>query len=217
MIRGDGQLRTVADIDDVVVSVDADGTPVQVRTLGKAQVGAALPHGVVTRDGKGEAVTGTVMMLIGQNSRDVVHAVKAKIAQLKRELPKGVRIDTVYDRASFIDRTLKTVGSNLVEGALLVGLVILVFLRSWRASLLVTLGIPVVDADRAVRHDPARRHRQPDVARRDRLRPAGRRSDRHGRGADRAPRAAARDRTKPTRASSPTDCARSRGRSRSRC
>ncbi|MEY4511025.1 MAG: hypothetical protein RLZZ450_3147 [Pseudomonadota bacterium] len=143
VIRGEGQLRTVADIDDVVVSVDADGTPIQVRTLGKAQVGAALPQGVVTRDGKGEAVTGTVLMLVGQNSRDVVNAVKTKIEQLKREVPKGVRIETVYDRASFIDRTLKTVGTNLVEGAVLVGLVILVFLRSWRASLLVTLGIPV--------------------------------------------------------------------------
>ena len=143
VIRGEGQLRTVADIEDVVISVDQDGTPIQIRRLGKAQVGAALPQGVVTRDGKGEAVTGTVLMLVGQNSRDVVHAVKAKIEQLRREVPKGVRIETVYDRASFIDRTLKTVGKNLVEGALLVGIVILVFLRSWRASLLVTAGIPV--------------------------------------------------------------------------
>jgi cobalt-zinc-cadmium resistance protein CzcA len=143
VIRGEGQLRTLREIERVVISVDEDGTPIQVRSLGKAQVGAALPQGVVTRDGKGEAVTGTVLMLVGQNSRDVVHAVKAKIEQLRRELPAGVRIDTVYDRASFIDRTLKTVGSNLLEGALLVALVILVFLRSWRASLLVTMGIPV--------------------------------------------------------------------------
>jgi heavy metal efflux system protein len=143
VIRGEGQLRTLDDIDRVVVAVDRDGTPIQIRTLGKSRVGAALPQGVVTRDGKGEAVTGTVLMLVGQNSRDVVHSVKAKIEELRREVPAGVRIDTVYDRASFIDRTLKTVGRNLVEGLLLVGVVILVFLRSWRASLLVTLGIPV--------------------------------------------------------------------------
>jgi cobalt-zinc-cadmium resistance protein CzcA len=143
VIRGEGQLRTVREIERVVVSVDQDGTPIQVRNLGRAQVGAALPQGVVTRDGKGEAVTGIVLMLIGQNSRDVVHGVKAKIEQLRAELPDGVRIDTVYDRASFIDRTLKTVGKNLAEGALLVALVILVFLLSWRASLLVTMGIPV--------------------------------------------------------------------------
>jgi cobalt-zinc-cadmium resistance protein CzcA len=143
VIRGEGQLRTLEDIEDVVVTADANGTPIQIRTLGTARVGAALPQGVVTRDGKGEAVTGTVLMLIGQNSRDVVHAVKARIDQLRREVPQGIRIETVYDRASFIDRTLKTVGGNLTEGALLVGLVILIFLRSWRASLLVTLGIPV--------------------------------------------------------------------------
>ncbi|MET0342275.1 MAG: CusA/CzcA family heavy metal efflux RND transporter [Polyangiales bacterium] len=143
VIRGEGQLRTLEDIERVVVAVDRDGTPIQIHTLGKAQIGAALPQGVVTRDGKGEAVTGTVLMLVGQNSRDVVHSVKAKIEQLRREVPEGVRIETVYDRASFIDRTLKTVGRNLIEGALLVGVVILVFLRSWRASVLVTLGIPM--------------------------------------------------------------------------
>ncbi len=142
-IRGEGQTRTLSDIADIVVSVDADGTPVQVRRLGEVRIGSALPQGVVTRDGKGEAVTGIVLMLIGQNSRDVVHAVKAKIEELRAELPEGARIETVYDRASFIDRTLHTVGKNLIEGALLVGVVILVFLRSWRLSLLVTFGIPM--------------------------------------------------------------------------
>ncbi|HEX5658894.1 MAG TPA: CusA/CzcA family heavy metal efflux RND transporter [Polyangiales bacterium] len=143
VIRGQGQLRNVEDIEDVVITADRDGTPIQIRQLGQARIGAALAQGVVTRDGKGEAVTGTVMMLIGQNSRDVVHAVKAEVEKIRKDLPEGARIDTVYDRASFIDRTLKTVGSNLLEGALLVGVVILVFLRSWRASLLVTFGIPV--------------------------------------------------------------------------
>jgi cobalt-zinc-cadmium resistance protein CzcA len=142
-IRGEGQFRTLADIQDVVVSVDADGTPVQVRRLGEVRIGAALPQGVVTRDGKGEAVTGTVLMLVGQNSRDVVLAVKKKIEILRKELPEGARIETVYDRASFIDRTLRTVGKNLIEGALLVGVIILIFLRSWRISLLVTFGIPM--------------------------------------------------------------------------
>jgi cobalt-zinc-cadmium resistance protein CzcA len=143
VIRGEGQIRALSDIADVVVAVDSDGTPVQVRRLGEARTGAALPQGVVTRDGRGEAVTGIVLMLIGQNSRDVVHAVKAKIEELRAELPEGARIETVYDRASFIDRTLRTVSKNLIEGALLVGVVILVFLRSWRISLLVTIGIPM--------------------------------------------------------------------------
>jgi cobalt-zinc-cadmium resistance protein CzcA len=142
-IRGEGQLRTLRDIQDVVVAADDDGTPVQIRRLGEARIGAALPQGVVTRDGKGEAVVATVMMLVGQNSRDVVKAVKTKIAELEKELPEGAHLHTVYDRAKFIDRTLQTVAKNLVEGAVLVGLVVLVFLRSIRISLLVTLGIPM--------------------------------------------------------------------------
>jgi len=141
-IRGDAQLRGVEEIGAVVVATDEDGTPVLVRNLGEARIGAALPYGVVTENGRGEAVTGVVMMLIGQNSRQVVQDVKAAMVNIERTLPEGVRVEVVYDRASFIDRTLRTVTVNLVEGALLVGLVILVLLGSWRAAVLVTLGIP---------------------------------------------------------------------------
>lgn len=142
VIRGEGQLRTVEDIGSVVVSTTEEGTPVLVRHLGEARVGAALPYGVVTRSGEGEAVTAVVMMLVGQNSRSVVQAVHAEMEAIRADLPEGVEVDVVYDRANFINRTLRTVGTNLIEGALLVGLVILVFLGSFRASVLVTLGIP---------------------------------------------------------------------------
>ncbi len=141
-IRGEGMLRNVDDIAHVAVSSDRDGTPVLIRNLGTVRVGAALPQGVVTQDGRGEVVSGIVMMLIGQNSRDVVHRVHRRIDEIRRELPQGVHIRTVYDRASFIDRTLKTVFTNLLEGAALVALVLLVFLGSARGSVLVTLGIP---------------------------------------------------------------------------
>jgi cobalt-zinc-cadmium resistance protein CzcA len=126
----------------VVVATDADGTPVQIRHLGEARIGASLPQGVVTQDGRGEVVSGIVMMLLGQNSRTVVRSVHDRIEALRRTLPAGVHIDEVYDRAQFIDRTLTTVGHNLLEGALLVSLVLLVLLGSMRGSLLVTLGIP---------------------------------------------------------------------------
>ena len=130
VIRGEGRLRSVEDIGAVVVSTDAEGTPILVRQLGEVRIGAALPHGVVTRDGDGEAVTGIVMMLIGQNSREVVQGVHAAMERIRNDLPEGVVVDVVYDRASFIERTLRTVGWNLLEGALLVGIVILVFLGS---------------------------------------------------------------------------------------
>lgn len=142
VIRGESQLRDLADIGAVVVATDAGGTPVLVRHLGEVVVGQTLPYGVVTRDGEAEAVTAVVMMRLGANSRDVVRGVHARIEEIRRTLPEGMAIDVVYDRASFIERTLRTVGTNLVEGALLVGIVVLIFLRSWRAALLVTLGIP---------------------------------------------------------------------------
>ena len=115
------------------------------EALGKAQIGAALPQGVVTRDGKGEAVTGTVLMLVGQNSRDVVHSVKAKIEQLRQEAARAARASRpcTTARASSIARSRRW-ARNLAEGAAARG-------RGDPASscapgapaCLVTLGIPV--------------------------------------------------------------------------
>jgi len=142
VIRGESQLRDLADIGSVVVTTDEGGTPVLVRHLGEVVVGQALPYGLVTRDGEAEAVTAIVMMRLGANSREVVQGVHARVEEIRLTLPEGMAIDVVYDRANFIERTLRTVGINLLEGAFLVGLVVLIFLRSWRAALLVTLGIP---------------------------------------------------------------------------
>ncbi len=142
VIRGEGQYRSTDDILRVVVSVGEHGTPVQVRHLAEVRVGAALPQGVVTQDARGEVVAGLVLMLAGENSREVVTAVHAKIDEIQRGLPRGVRIETVYDRAQFINRTLRTVATNLIEGATLVSLVLLIFLGTARGAALVTLGIP---------------------------------------------------------------------------
>lgn len=142
VIRGESQYRSLADVEQVVVSVGEGGTPVQVRHLAAVRVGAALPQGVVTQDGREEVVLGIVLMLAGQNSRTVVHAVHDRMATVRAALPPGVRVEVVYDRAQFIDRTLRTVAKNLIEGAALVGIVLLIFLGSVRGSVLVTLGIP---------------------------------------------------------------------------
>jgi cobalt-zinc-cadmium resistance protein CzcA len=142
VIRGESQYRGLDDVRAVVVTVDSAGTPVQVRHLAEVREGAALPQGVVTQDGRGEVVLGQALMLAGQNSRDVVTAVHARMAEVRRALPRGVTIEVVYDRKEFIDRTLSTVAKNLVEGASLVAIVLLVFLGSIRGSVLVTLGIP---------------------------------------------------------------------------
>ncbi|CAN5899323.1 CusA/CzcA family heavy metal efflux RND transporter [soil metagenome] len=138
---GVGLLKNEEEIANVVLRTSADGTPLLVRHIAQVKIGAALRHGVITRDGEGEAVTGTVMMLIGANSRDVVAAVKAQVTKIQRELPPGVVIDPIYDRADFVGRTLSTVLSNLVEGALVVTVVLALLLGTIRGALVVVLGI----------------------------------------------------------------------------
>ncbi|MBI5532206.1 MAG: efflux RND transporter permease subunit [Deltaproteobacteria bacterium] len=141
-ILGIGVLKNEADIGNVVLRTNPDGTALLAKQLGQVRVGAALRYGVITRDGEGEAVTGVVMMLLGANSRDVVHAVKRRVAEIQRELPPGVLIEPIYDRADFVGRTLTTVMTNLVEGALVVLVVLALFLGTFRGALAVVLGIP---------------------------------------------------------------------------
>ncbi len=136
-----GKLRNEEEIANVVLRTAADGTPLLVKHLADVRVGSALRHGVITRDGESEAVTGIVMMLVGANSRDVVAAVKRKVAEVQSELPPGVLIDPIYDRADFVGRTVSTVMKNLVEGVLVVTVVLALLLGTVRGALVVVLGI----------------------------------------------------------------------------
>jgi len=143
VIRADAQFKSLDDIGDTVVTSDSDGTPIHLRQVAKVQLGPALRFGVVTKHGEGEIAAGTVMMLIGANSREVVHGVKKRLAEIQKELPAGVEIRTYYDRAEFIDRMLKTVAINLAEGAGLVVVVLFLTLGSFRGSLIAALAIPL--------------------------------------------------------------------------
>lgn len=142
-IRGQALLTSVEDIEDVVIRVARTGTPVLVRDVADVSIEPMTRQGAVTRDGKGEAVTGMVMMLFGANSREVVHATKARLEEINRTLPPGVTIEIIYDRADLIERTLHTVEKNLLEGATLVVIVLLIMLGSLRAGIVVALSIPL--------------------------------------------------------------------------
>jgi cobalt-zinc-cadmium resistance protein CzcA len=142
-IRGAALLGTVDDIAKVVVRSPAGGVPVLVRDVGRVAVAPLVRQGAATRDGRGEIVTGMVMMVRGQNSRRVVEAAKEQLAELRGTLPPGVELDIVYDRSELIARTLDTVLHNLAEGGLLVIGVLLVLLGNFRAGLIVALAIPL--------------------------------------------------------------------------
>jgi len=100
-------------------------------------------QGAVTRDGRGKVVTGLVIMLIGENSREVVTAAKERLKEIEETLPNGVRLEVTYDRAASIGRTLTTVLTNLTEGGMLVIVVLLLMLGNLRAGIIVALAIPL--------------------------------------------------------------------------
>jgi cobalt-zinc-cadmium resistance protein CzcA len=141
-IRGTSQTHTVDDIAAIVID-ERNDQPVTIAHIAKVHTAPMIRSGLVTRDGKGEIVTGLVMMLIGENSRQVVGRVKEEIALLQKSLPTGVRIDTLYDRTHLINQTLATVLKNLSEGGALVILVLLLLLGNVRGGLIVALAIPL--------------------------------------------------------------------------
>ncbi|TWT60487.1 efflux RND transporter permease subunit [Rubinisphaera italica] len=142
-IRGVSLLEDEADIESVVIRREPDGTPILLRDIAKVSIEPMTRQGAVTRDGRGEAVTGLVMMLIGENSREVVIAAKERLKEIEETLPEGVRLEVTYDRAALIGRTLKTVLTNLTEGGMLVIVVLLLMLGNLRAGIIVAMAIPL--------------------------------------------------------------------------
>ena len=142
VIRGVGQVQDLSQIRNIVVA-SRGGTPVRVGDIADVVIGATIRQGAVTKDGTGEVVTGIVMMRMGENSRTVVAAVKEKFAQAARSMPDGVTLTPFYDRADLVNRTIKTVEKNLVEGAVLVIVVLFLLLGNIRAALIVALAIPL--------------------------------------------------------------------------
>lgn len=142
LVRGEGRIQSLDEIGDVLIETREDGVPVRVRDVARVHLAPLIRQGAVTRDGRGEVVTGIVMMLVGANGREVVESVKAKITQISPSLPPGVRIDVFYDRSDLVNRTIHTVGKNLAEGALFVIAVLFLLLGSIRGGLIVAAAIP---------------------------------------------------------------------------
>lgn len=143
LLRGIGLVEKMDDVANIVVKTGAEGVPVYVRDVGEVVEGSTVRQGAVTANGEGEIVAGIVLMLKGENSRIVVERVKERVEQIKKSLPKGVELVPFYDRTELIDRAIATVEKNLVEGAILVILVLIILLGNWRGALLVATVIPL--------------------------------------------------------------------------
>jgi len=142
-IRGVGLATGLDDIGAIVLDTPAEGAPLLVRDVASVRLGAAPRYGAMTRDGEGEVVGGIVMMLKGGNASAVVEAVKEKLDAIRKALPEGVVVEPFLDRADLVDRAMRTVRNNLVEGALIVILVLVLFLGQLRAGLIVASVIPL--------------------------------------------------------------------------
>ncbi len=143
VIGSDGLVRDLDDLRRVVIGATPQGVPITIATVGDVRFGPRLRRGAASKDGRGEVVVGVALMLMGENSRTVTEAVKQRIAEITPSLPSDTKITPFYDRAALVDRTISTVGTNLLEGALLVIVVLLVLLGDLRAGLVVATTIPL--------------------------------------------------------------------------
>lgn len=141
-IRGIGLVSSMDDIRGIVIKT-VNGIPILIRDVAEVRYGHAVRYGAVTYNGEKEVVGGIVMMLKGANSADVVKRINGKMENIRRSLPADVEIEPFLDRTDLVDRAIRTVEKNLVEGALIVILVLVIFLGNLRAGLIVASAIPL--------------------------------------------------------------------------
>lgn len=141
-IRGLGYLKSLTDLENVPVAAK-NGTPVLIKDLGIVSFGPDIREGVAEWQGEGETVGGIVVMRYGLNALNVINGVKKKLAEIKPSLPPGVEVVAGYDRAGLIDESIKTLQRDLIEEALIVSLVIIVFLFHFRSALIPIITLPI--------------------------------------------------------------------------
>jgi heavy metal efflux system protein len=142
VIRGVGRVISPQEIAELPVKFAAGVMPMRVKDLAEVQIGHAFRTGAATHGGQ-EAVVGVVMMLMGENSHAVAERVAEKVNEIQKRLPAGIVIEQEYNRKNLVHRTIRTVTTNLFEGALLVTAVLLLLLGNWRAALIVATAIPL--------------------------------------------------------------------------
>ncbi|HEY9854414.1 MAG TPA: CusA/CzcA family heavy metal efflux RND transporter [Stenomitos sp.] len=142
-IRGQGYIQSATDLENIVVKTAPGGIPIYVRNVATVQLGTEMRRGLLEKNGDGEAVGGIIVMRQGENAKAVIDRVKAKLTELQKGLPAGVTVSPAYDRSDLIERAVDTLKHSLLEEALIVSAVILLFLLHVRSALIIVLSIPV--------------------------------------------------------------------------
>lgn len=141
IVRGFGQINKPEDVKNIIVT-NINNKPVFIKDVAEVRVGTQIRQGGVTQDGKGEVVTGIVMMLRGGNGQKVINEIRDKITTINKNLPPGVSIEKFYDQSDLIGRTTRTLSHNLMEGGFLVIVVLLLMLGEISGAIIVALVIP---------------------------------------------------------------------------
>ncbi len=143
MVRGLGYIKSIADLELVVVGTDMRGTPILLRDLARVHIGPELRRGVAELDGQGEVVGGVVIMRYGGNALKTIENIKAKLEALKAGLPEGVTIRAVYDRSGLIERAVDNLTEKLIEESIVVAVITALFLFHLPSSLVAILTLPI--------------------------------------------------------------------------
>ncbi len=141
-IRGDGQVKSVEDIQNIVVR-NRDGSPLLIKNIAEVRFGHANRYGAITANGKGETILGQVMMLKDADSKEVINEVKKRVEEIQQNLPEGVFINPIVDRSELVAKTSFTVVENLILGAIIVMLTVMLLLGNFRSALVITSVIPL--------------------------------------------------------------------------
>jgi len=142
-IRGQGYIQSIRDIETIVVGTGQNGTPIYVQNVADVQMGGDIRRGSLEKDGKGQVVGGIVVMRYDENAKDVIERVKQRIDQIKSGLPPGVEIIPAYDRSDLITAAVNTLRDALIEEAIIVSIIVLIFLLHVRSVLRVVIEIPI--------------------------------------------------------------------------
>jgi len=143
MVRGLGYIQGIEDLKQIPVGVDANGTPIRLEDVANIHLGPELRRGVAELDGEGEVAGGVVVMRYGENALATIEGVRAKLEELKKGLPQGVQIVTVYDRGHLIERAVDNLKEKLIEESIVVSLITILFLLHARSALVAIVSLPI--------------------------------------------------------------------------
>jgi Cu(I)/Ag(I) efflux system membrane protein CusA/SilA len=146
MVRGRGYLTSTADIEEIALGADEHGTPIRVADVARVSLGPDIRRGAAELDGRGEVVGGIIVMRFGENALQVIEAVKAKLREVQAAIPEGIRIVPTYDRSGLINDSLANLRRTLIEEAIVVSIVIVIFLFHLRSALVPIIALPIAVA-----------------------------------------------------------------------